>query len=191
MSREISAMREWLTLQSRTPQALRLASLTRASTTATATTIAAHGYATGDYVTIAGATPTGYTGKVLITVTAPTTFTYAVADDLTTPATGILTATYVSNAQGGRRDDWVTVATVPAEALDVRASEVLQARAIQAQVDRKFRLRVRPDLSPTMRVLWTPSWPPNAGQLTLEVHGVVPYGDGRVYSVLICGEVAS
>lgn len=60
---------------------------------AVATAAAAHGWLTGQYVTVAGATPSGYNGNVEITVTSTTAFTYAVSGFPTYPATGTLTAT--------------------------------------------------------------------------------------------------
>jgi hypothetical protein len=65
--------------------------LTRASSTATATLVG-HGYSTGDYVTIAGADQSEYTGTAQIAVTDPDTFTYAVSGTPATPATGTITA---------------------------------------------------------------------------------------------------
>jgi len=70
-----------------------VSSLTESSGTATATTSASHGLATGDWVTIAGAVETDYNGTVQITVTGGTTFTYAVSNSPSTPATGTITAT--------------------------------------------------------------------------------------------------
>jgi hypothetical protein len=58
-------------------------SITRSGTTATLTTAAAHGLVSGNYVTISGATPSGFNGSYVITVTGVTTFTYVMA---TTPA---------------------------------------------------------------------------------------------------------
>jgi hypothetical protein len=69
-------------------------SITRSSNTATVTTTAAHGYSTGDYVTIAGATQSDYNGIYQITVLSTTTFTYTVANTPVTPATGTITASY-------------------------------------------------------------------------------------------------
>ena len=68
-----------------------LASLTRVGTTATATKVA-HGWTTGQSVTIAGATPAGYNGTYTITVTSADTFTYVMAADPGSSATGTLTA---------------------------------------------------------------------------------------------------
>jgi hypothetical protein len=64
--------------------------LTSSGTTATATVNTGHPYKTGDYVTITGATPTGYNLTALITVLNATQFTYTVASGLTTPATGTI-----------------------------------------------------------------------------------------------------
>jgi hypothetical protein len=67
-----------------------LTSLTSSSTTATATKTA-HGFTTGQYVTIAGATPAAYNGTYVITVTDADHFTYTFAGG-TSPATGVITA---------------------------------------------------------------------------------------------------
>jgi hypothetical protein len=75
-----------------------VAPLTRATTVATATTTAPHGFATGDSVTIAGATVAGYNGAKTITVTGLNTFTYTVVNTLTTPAAGTITATLTQTA---------------------------------------------------------------------------------------------
>lgn len=65
-------------------------SITRALTVATLTSTANHGLATNDWVLISGAAPDGYNGIVQVTVTGATTFTYAVAGGLATPATGTI-----------------------------------------------------------------------------------------------------
>lgn len=64
-----------------------IASVTRSSTTATVTTTAAHKFASGDLVTISGATQTDYNGTFSITVTGARTFTYTVSGSPDTPAT--------------------------------------------------------------------------------------------------------
>src|SRR5882757_6760458 len=67
-------------------------SITRAVNTATVT-LTAHGYSTGDYITIAGASPAGtaapsdYNGTFQITKLTADTFSYAVANSPATPAT--------------------------------------------------------------------------------------------------------
>jgi hypothetical protein len=70
-----------------------VASITRSSATATVTTSASHGYSTDDWITIAGASQSGYNGSFRITKTAATTFTYDLGT-LTpaTPASGTMTA---------------------------------------------------------------------------------------------------
>jgi len=182
-------LRERLTIQENVPDPISVTSLTRTSTTATAQTATAHGYASNDYVTVAGAAPAGYNGKVKITVTGLSTFTYTVTGALATPATGTLTVVYVSDASGGRRVGWAELATIWAEQLPVRALERLQAQALSGQLDYRFRVKVRADLTPQMRALWTPQWPAGSPLHTLEIHGIVPDGDGRQYQLLECGEV--
>jgi hypothetical protein len=66
------------------------------TTTATVTATApANLFATGDMVTITGASPSGYNGTFPIIVTSPTTFTYtfSIGSAPATPATGSITAT--------------------------------------------------------------------------------------------------
>jgi head-tail adaptor len=186
-------LRELLVIQENAPDPVAVTSLTRTTTTATATTATPHGYASGDYVTIAGATPSGYNGKVKITVTGASTFTYVVNGALSTPATGTITALYVSNAQGQPEIGWSTYRTIHAELRPIRAWERLQVQALQGQLDYRFRARSIDcgGVTNTMRALWTPQWPPTGQrQHTLEIHGVLPEDDGRQYTLLECGEVA-
>jgi head-tail adaptor len=186
----IGTMREQLVVQTSAPLARSVSSLTRSATTATVTTAAAHGYATGDYVTIAGATPAGFNGKFPVTVTGSTTFTYAVSSGLSTPAAGTITATYASDAQGGRAETWRTVDTLWAELVPLRADEQLAVRSTTAQTDLRFRVRVRADVTPKMRALWTPGWPAGAAQQTLEIHGVLPIDGGTRFMFLECGRAS-
>lgn len=181
--------RERLLIQTSTPQAVSVSSLTRSGTTATATTATAHGYLNGDYVTVAGATPSGFNGTVKITVTGASTFTYTVSSGLATPATGTITVTFSKDAQGGARQSWSTLDTIWAEQIPLRVSERLQLQAMQAVALTRFRVAVRADITPKMRALWTPTWPPNAPQQELEIHGVLPDGDGRTDMWLECGAV--
>lgn len=77
-------------------------STTWATGTVTMTTATPHGYTTGDSVTVsgfAGAGYIGYNGTYVITVTGATTFTYAQATTLTTPATGTAIVTDADVAQ--------------------------------------------------------------------------------------------
>jgi hypothetical protein len=68
-----------------------LSTLTHSTTTATATKTA-HGFSSGQYVTIAGATPAAYNGTFPITVTGANTFTYVLPSDPGADATGTVTA---------------------------------------------------------------------------------------------------
>lgn len=74
--------------------------ISRIGAIATAVTPTPHNYSTGDVVTIAGASPAGYNGNVVVTVFSnPNEFTYTVASTLTTPATGTITSS-VPDATG-------------------------------------------------------------------------------------------
>ena len=84
--------------------------ISRIGAIATAVTPTPHDYSTGDVVTIAGASPAGYNGNVIVTVFSnPNEFTYTVASTLTTPATGTITSsvpdptgtTFTFNAPSG------------------------------------------------------------------------------------------
>lgn len=69
-----------------------VSSLTQADGVATATATA-HGFADGDPVTIAGATPSGYNGDVNIKYIDANTFSYPVSSALSSTATGTIAAT--------------------------------------------------------------------------------------------------
>ena len=191
-SGERPRLRERLIVQENHPDPIPVVSLTRASGTATVQTATPHAYTTGDFITIAGASPTGYNGKWKITVTGPSTFTYLCNATLTTPATGSITALYVSDAQGGQALGWATYRIVFAELQPLGTAERLQAAAIQSSVAYRFRVQTidAAGISAVMRALWTPQWPITAQQEhTLEIHGVVPDGDGHQYTFLECGEI--
>lgn len=86
--------------------AVSVSSLTRSGTTATVTTATAHGLATGGYARVAGATPTAYNGKVAVTVTGATTYTFQVSGSPTTPATGTITSTLLLPVRPTLRIAW-------------------------------------------------------------------------------------
>jgi hypothetical protein len=73
------------------------------SYTATATVADTAGYAVGDSVTIAGASPSQYNGTFTITAVTPTSFQYVITygSALTTPATGSITYAGVANPFAG------------------------------------------------------------------------------------------
>ena len=157
MPKTLPNLRETLVIQTGAPDPVAVTSLTRSSLTATVLTATAHGFANGDFVTIAGAVPAGYNGKRKATVTGPSSFTYPVTDGtLATPATGTITATYASNAQGQVVADWDDYDTIFGEQVTVRASERLQAQALQTTLEYRFRVHVRDDLTDRMRIRWTP-----------------------------------
>jgi len=186
----IGKMRERITIEDNVPDALAVSSVTRAITTATVTTSTAHGLASGDYVTIAGASPAGYnTDRKQVSVTAATTFTYQVSSGLTTPATGAITVTYLSDAQGNRKAGWDTFVEVSAEVMPISSQERLAVAAIPAlasSTQYRFRIAARADVTDQMRIRWVPRWPPNSPEHVLEIVGVLPEGDGRRYAVLEC-----
>lgn len=183
----IGALRERLTLLTATVLAVRVTALTRSGTTATAVTQTPHGYTTGDFVRIAGADQ-AYNGKAKVTVLSSTQFSFTCTAGLTTPATGTITSTYVSDAQGGRLETWRTLDTVGGELLPLSAGERLQLAAVQTSTVYRFRVRRRADVTAKQRVRWTPSWPPQAASQTLEISGVLPLGDGRTWMQLECTE---
>ena len=106
-----------------------VSNITHSGTTATVTTSSAVGFATGDVVTIAGATPAVYDGAFAITVTGTNTFTYTLP---TTPAANagdqqaISSITYsgttatatTSVASGFSTDETVTITGVTPSAYD-------------------------------------------------------------------------
>ena len=167
----IGDMREKLALQIEDP-ALVIVSITRSGTEATVTTLVPHLRATGDYVQIAGAVATGYNGRVKITVTAARTFTYTVSSGLATPATTPGTATYATDASGGRDPEWRYFDTIAAEHVSLTATERMALQATQGVEVARFRVYARADIRTTgMRILWTPSFMRNAAQQTLGITG--------------------
>jgi len=102
----------------------------------------------------------------------------------------VLERTATTDSQGGRAVTWSTRDTLAASLVPIRASERLQAQAIQAELDYRFRVHTRSDLDSTMRVTWRPSWADLSTPKTLEVHGVLPDAQEPTrYLWLDCGEV--
>lgn len=181
---------EQLTILSPTPVALAVSSLTRVTTTATATTSSPHGYVTGDFVTVSGAVETAYNGEAQVTVTGPTTFTYTVAGNPTTPATGTITALFLSDAQGGQGSGLHTLATVWGAMRPLSASEILAAQAVNSTqtYEGKIYYRVPQDITPKMQIRWRPFG--YTADKVLEIHGVLPDKDEpRRFLILDVGEV--
>jgi len=184
----VGALRERVAILNNVWPAITISSITRVGIVATATTVGPHGFLTNDYVTISGANQVGYNGRVKVTVIDPATFSYTVDGAVVTPATGAPAAVYTSDAEGGRRANWVTLDTVWAEVTALSAREQLQLQAIEAKAMYQVQIRRRVDVSPTMRLLWTPSWPPNSPAHTLEIDAPLP-DDDLAYMNLSASEV--
>lgn len=95
--------------------------------------------------------------------------------------------TTTPDSQGGRASSWGTLATVWAHVRPASASEQLQAQAVQSAVGYAVTVRYRADITPAMRVSWTPY---GGSAKTLQILGVYPVDGGRAFSLLTCGEVA-
>ena len=79
-------------------------SLTSTGTTATATVASTSGYAVGDTIVIAGATPLEYNGNFFITAVTGTTVNYAFPGSSTTSASGTITAFQCYQREGNDGD---------------------------------------------------------------------------------------
>lgn len=96
--------------------------------------------------------------------------------------------TTTTDTQLGRSVSWGTLATVWA---NVRpwpraGGETIRAQAITAQMDYEVEIRYRADVTPTMRVLWTPY---DGSQKTLEIFEATPKDGRRERLLLQCSEV--
>lgn len=106
----------------------------------------------------------------------------------------VLKRSTVADGQGGRTTTWVDLITGSATALTklwaavqpLRMSERLQAAAIGATLSYRVEMRYRTDITPAMRVQWTP-YKATAAK-TLEIHGVQAKDGGRAYLQLDCSE---
>lgn len=102
-------------------------------------------------------------------------------------------ATLTPDGQGGRVKTWLdlisgttTPTRIPASVDPMTGSERLQATAVTSISTYEIRVRYRIDITPLMRVLWTPYRA--TVSKTLEISDV-NHGDGRRYIVLACCEV--
>jgi len=117
-----------ITLATSTPVAC---SITRSGTTATVT-LTAHGFYTGQYVTIAGASQTDYNISAKITVVDANTFTYQVANAPATPATGSPVASYKAAVWTFTAPSWSS-ATITARGLLIYNNTAAGKNAIAVQ----------------------------------------------------------
>lgn len=182
------ALTELIAILTSAAVAVAVASITRSGQTATVTTSAAHGFSTGDYVTHAGASQAEYNVQAPVTVTGATTYTFAVSGSPASPATGTITSTYTSDSQGGAGSGWNTLATVFAKVRALSASEQLALGGVSAIGSYMVSIYYRADVTPKMRLSWTP-WGFTTAKV-LEIHGVQPDPDDpRRLLQLSVGEV--
>lgn len=99
-------------------------------------------------------------------------------------------ATETTSTDGGGTNVWATVRTVWAEFVPIGVNERLQAHALGSETAVRFRIRRRTDVTPEMRVSWTPTFPPGASARTFEIRGVLPVDDGRTWMHLDCTELS-
>jgi SPP1 family predicted phage head-tail adaptor len=92
-----------------------------------------------------------------------------------------------ADGQGGRSTTWGTLATVWAQVMPLRMGEKLQAAAVGSTLGYRVTVRYRADITPAMRIRWTPF--KAASAKTLEIHGVQPFDGGRRLLTLDCAEV--
>lgn len=102
-----------------------------------------------------------------------------------TERVAILKDTKSSDTQGGRSAAESTLATVWASVRPLSAREQMQAQAIGSNVSYEVKIRLRDDVTPQMRLTWTPYL---GSAKTLQVMGV-RYPE-RDHLLLDCAEVA-
>lgn len=95
--------------------------------------------------------------------------------------------TTTDDGQGGRVASWSTLAKVHANVRPLSGTERLQAAAISASMPYEVTVRYRGDVSPTMRLQWTP-YKATAAR-TLQIQGVRAQHGGRQWLMLDCAEV--
>jgi hypothetical protein len=137
-----------------TPVLLGVGELTSASTTATVTHTA-HGFATGDSITIFGATQTEYNGTFVITVTGLNTFTYPFAGSATTPATGTI---YYVQSGLTRSGNTATVRTTSPHGY-VTGADITIRGALGSEYNGRFNITVLDEFRFTYFVTGTPTTP--------------------------------
>lgn len=103
-----------------------------------------------------------------------------------TDRVAILQDTTTPDTQGGRGASPSTLATVWASVRAARANEQLQAQAVGSHVDYAVTIRYRQDVTPAMRLSWTPY---QGSAKTLQVLGVHPVDGRRDFLLLTCEDV--
>lgn len=182
----VGVMRERIEVEAKGWSALTV-TIARVGAVATITALVAHEWQSGDYVTVAGASPSDYNGVKQVTVTGAMTATFAISSGVSTPPTGTITATFLKDAQGTVRDSWVSVALMPAAVAPLSAQERLaQPPALMTTRFTRFQVRNIAGLSEQQRVRWTPVHPPESPEQVLQITGVLPVDDGRRFLYLEC-----
>lgn len=92
-----------------------------------------------------------------------------------------------SNGQGGATVTWSTLATVWASVVGISGSERLQAESVGSRVGYRVTVRYRADVTPRMRLSWTPY---GGSAKTLEILAVRMKEGSPVFLELDCEEVA-
>lgn len=103
----------------------------------------------------------------------------------------ILSAGESTNSHGATVLNWsspTTIATVWANVNGAGGAEELETGKVTAVVTYEVEIRYRADVTPKMRLSWTPF---RGSARTLEIHAVLPKDGRRERLVLRCGEVAS
>lgn len=182
----VGAMRERIEVEAKGWAAL-VVTIARVGAVATITALVAHDWQSGDYVTIAGATPSDYNGVKQVTVINSTEATFPIGSGVSTPPSGPITAMFLKDAQGTVRDSWVLVALMPAAVAPLSAQERLaQPPALMTTRFTRFLIRNVAGLNEQQRVKWTPVNPPESPEQVLQIQGVVPADDGRRFLFLEC-----
>jgi SPP1 family predicted phage head-tail adaptor len=92
-----------------------------------------------------------------------------------------------SDTQGGRAVSWGTLATVWARVQALTAAEQMAAQAVSSRVRYEVEIQYRTDVTPAMRLSWTPYL---GSAKTVEILGVRVKDGKPERLVLDCGEVA-
>ena len=180
---------ERITFWSDDPQPLAVVLLETVSSRAYGTTATPHGLATGDYVTVSGATPAAYNvSNRQIIVSTPAQFSYPIDPATATPAGGAPTVLFLTDAQGGGSGAWRAIGSAWAAMIPLSAADQLHAEAIGSTVAYRAVTAYRADLEADMRLEWRPYRAAEARML--EIHGVLPHpSHPRRLLVLEVGEV--
>jgi SPP1 family predicted phage head-tail adaptor len=96
--------------------------------------------------------------------------------------------TNAADGQGGFTVTWSTLATIWAQVLAAGTRETMQQAAVGATQVYLVIVRYRADITPAMRISWTPF---RGSAKTLQINGIQPHPDQpRTLLRLLCAEVA-